>query len=146
MALVWSIVFGGVYWLVRRNARGAIMLALLVSSHWVLDWIVHRPDLPLYPGDAAKYGLGLWNHPAAEIAVEGALFAAGIYLYMGATRARDRVGVYALWALVAFLVIAWMGAWLGPPPPTPQAVAASALAIYLIVAWGWWIDRHREPR
>jgi hypothetical protein len=122
------------------------VLGALVASHWFLDWIVHRPDLPLYPGDTARYGLGLWNHPSLELAVEAVIFAAGIYLYVSATRARDRVGVYAFWALVAVLAIAYLGAIFGPPPPSPQVVAASSLIGYVMVAWGWWIDRHREAR
>jgi membrane-bound metal-dependent hydrolase YbcI (DUF457 family) len=146
MALVWSFAFGGTYWLLRRNARGAVVLGALVASHWFLDWIVHRPDLPLYPGDTARYGLGLWNHPSLELALEAVIFAAGIYLYVSATRARDRVGVYAFWALVAVLAIAYLGAIFGPPPPSPQVVAASSLIGYVMVAWGWWIDRHRETR
>jgi hypothetical protein len=146
MALLWSFAFGGTWWLLRRNARGALVLGALVASHWFLDWIVHRPDLPLYPGDTAKYGLGLWNHPAPELALEAALFAGGIYLYVRATRARDRIGAYALWALVAVLAVAYLGATFGPPPPSAQAVAASGLIVYLVVAWGWWIDRHREAR
>lgn len=146
MALVWSFAFGATYWLLRRNARGALVLAALVASHWLLDWMVHRPDLPLYPGDAAKYGLGLWNQPALELGMEAILFAAGIYLYVRATKARDRVGVYGFWALVAVLAIAYLAATFGPPPPSSQAVAASSLIVYVIAAWGWWIDRHREAR
>jgi len=146
MALLWSFVFGGSYWLLRRNARGALVLGALVASHWFLDWLVHRPDLPLHPGATAKYGLGLWNHPAPELALEAAVFAGGIYSYVRATRARDRIGAYAFWALVALLAIAYLGAAFGPPPPSAQAVAASGLIAYVVVAWGWWIDRHREAR
>jgi membrane-bound metal-dependent hydrolase YbcI (DUF457 family) len=146
MALVWSFAFGGTYWLLRRSARGAVVLGALVASHWVLDWIVHRPDLPLYPGDAAKYGLGLWNQPALELGVEALIIAAGIYLYLRATRARDRTGTWSFWALVVVLAVAYLGATFGPPPPSAQAVAASSLIAYLMVAWGWWIDRHREAR
>ena len=146
MALAWSFAFGAAYWLLRRNRRGALIVAALVASHWILDWIVHRPDLPLYPGDAAKYGLGLWNQPALELAIEALLFAGGIYLYLRTTRARDRIGAYAFWTLVAVLAIAYLGATLGPPPPSAQAVAASSLIVYVMAGWGWWIDRHREAR
>ena len=109
-------------------------------------WIVHRPDLPHYPGDASKHGLGLWNQPALELGIEALLFAGGILLYLRATRARDRIGTYALWALVAVLALAYLGATLGPPPPSAQAVAASSLIVYVMAGWGWWIDRHREAR
>jgi membrane-bound metal-dependent hydrolase YbcI (DUF457 family) len=144
-ALGWAALFAGVHWAFRRNARSAAWLAALVLSHWVLDWIVHRPDLPLFPGDTHAHGLGLWNSLPATLAIEFALFAAGILIYLTRTRARDRTGSVAFWALVAVLAVAYLGATLGPPPPSPEAVAYSCLVIYLVLPWGWWIDRHREP-
>ena len=144
MAILWGALFGGTYWLSRRRSRAALWLAALVVSHWILDWIVHRPDLPLYPGDAGRHGLGLWNSPAASLGIEFGLYAAGTYLYMSATRARDRIGAIAWWALVAFLLIAYVSSVLAPPPSSVEAVAYSALVGYLLIAWGWWIDRHRE--
>lgn len=145
MAVVWGLAFAAAYWFVRRRRRDALLLGAIVVSHWVLDWLVHRPDLPLYPGDSNRYGLGLWNDPRAELGLEVALFAAGIYLYVTRTRPRDRTGIVAFWALVAVLAAAYLGAVFGPPPPSADAVAYSSLIGYLIVAWGYWIDRHREP-
>lgn len=146
MALLWGALFGTGYWLLRRDSRGALVLGLVVVSHWALDWLMHKPDLPLYPGDAHLHGLGLWNSMPASLGLEFAFFTAGIYLYMSSTRARDRIGTIAFWALVATLVASYLGATFGPLPPSPEAVAYSALIGYLMVAWGWWIDRHREPR
>jgi len=89
-------VFGAIYRTVTgRNGRVFIVLAALVVSHWILDWISHRPDMPIYPG-GPKFGLGLWNHVAATIIVEGIMFAAGIWIYVRATRARDAVGPMGL--------------------------------------------------
>jgi hypothetical protein len=144
-AIAWGAMFAATYWLIRRKAGNALWLGLLVVSHWVLDWIVHRPDLPLYPGAAERHGLGLWNSFPATYAIEFTLFAAGIYLYLSHSRPRDRTGTIAFWALVALIVVSYLGATLGPPPPSPQAVAWTGLAGYLLVAWGWWIDKHREP-
>ena len=144
MAVAWGAAFGATYWLMRRRLRDAVLLGAIVVSHWILDWIVHRPDLPLYPGDAQRYGLGLWNNVPATMAIEFGLFAIGIYLYLSCTRARDRTGTIAFWALVAVLVASYLGATFGPPPPSAQAVALSSLIGYVMVAWGWWIDRHRE--
>jgi membrane-bound metal-dependent hydrolase YbcI (DUF457 family) len=144
MSIVWGAAFAATYWLLRRRLREAVLLGALVVSHWILDWIVHRPDLPLYPGDTQRYGLGVWNNVPATMAVEFGLFALGIYLYVSCTRARDRTGTIAFWALVALLVAGYLGAAFGPPPPSVQAVAWSGLIGYLFVAWGWWIDRHRE--
>ena len=146
MALFWGALFAATYWVFRRDRPGALWLGALVVSHWMLDYVVHRPDLPLYPGGGARYGLGLWNSLPASLAMELALLAAGVGLYLRATRARDRVGTYAFWALIAFLLLAYAGAVFGSPPPSPQAVAGAALAVFLLVAWGWWVDRHRAPR
>lgn len=142
-ALAWATVFGATYWLVRRKLRGAWWLAALVVSHWFLDWASHRPDLPLFPGEAQRHGLGLWNSVPATLVVESALFAAGLAIYLRATRARDRTGLIALWTLVGFLIAAYLAAAFGPPPPSVEAIAYSGLLGYLTVAWGWWIDRHR---
>lgn len=144
MALVWAAGFALAYFGRTRLARGAWMVGLLVLSHWALDFITHRPDLPLAPG-AAKAGLGLWNSVAATVVVEGALFAAGVLVYSRKTRPRDRIGRVAFWALVAFLVVIYVSNLVGPPPPSAAAVASVTLLMWLFVPWGAWIDRHREP-
>lgn len=145
MTFVWAALFALVYFAIRRKAFAALVLAALVASHWLLDWIVHRPDLPLYPGDASRHGLGLWNSVPVSLVLEFGLFGLGIYFFATSSRARDRTGALAFWALVAVLVVSYFGATFGPPPPSVTAVALSALIGYLMVAWGWWIDRHREP-
>jgi membrane-bound metal-dependent hydrolase YbcI (DUF457 family) len=145
MSIVWGALFALSYWLVRRRRGDALLLGAIVVSHWLLDWVVHRPDLPLYPGEIERHGLGLWNSVGATLGVELALFAAGIFLYLRSTRALDRIGTYAFWGLVATLVVSYAGATFGPPPPSVHALALTSLIGYLMVAWGWWIDRHRAP-
>ncbi len=144
LACVWGLLFGGVYLLARRERTAAAVLALAVVSHWVLDLVSHRPDLPLVPG-GSRYGLGLWDSPIATVLVETALFAVGVALYARATRARDRVGAVALWSLVAFLLVVYAANLAGPPPPSERAIGWLALAAWLFVPWGAWIDRHRAP-
>ncbi len=145
MAIVWGALFALTYWLLRRRVGDALLLGAIVVSHWLLDWVVHRPDLPLYPGEAQRHGAGLWNSVGASLAIELTIFAAGIVIYLRCTRALDRIGTYAFWALVATLLASYLGAAFGPPPPSTQALAFMSLIGYLMVAWGWWIDRHREP-
>src|SRR5690242_10660436 len=87
MQVVWGLALGGLYFLVTRYSRGALIVGLLVPSHWVLDLVVHRPDLPLYPGGAARLGFGFWNSPIATIIVEAIVFIAGIAVYARATTA-----------------------------------------------------------
>ena len=143
-AISWSIAFGAVYAMIARDRRAAIVLGACVMSHWVLDWISHAPDMPILRGDGPRYGLGMWNAIPVTVAVEVAMFGAGVWLYANATRARDRIGSVVLWALVAVLVAMYFGAIFGPPPPGGNAVFIVAIAAYSLLAVAWWIDRHRE--
>lgn len=136
-ALAWAALFGLGCW--KLGARAALVMGLLVSSHWVLDAVAHRPDLPLWPGSAQRVGLGLWNSIAGTLIVEGVLFAAGVAIYLRAT-GKPALG---FWLLIAFLMLAYAGAAFGPPPPNATAVAASALALWLLPLWGWWIERRK---
>lgn len=140
----WSLLFGGVYWWIRGRTRGAVVVGLVVLSHWVLDLLVHVPDLPLYPGDAPLLGLGLWNSVAGTILVEGALFGLGAVLYLWLTTPRNRVGSYALWVLIGFLLLVYAGNLLGPPPPNTTAIVWAGLSQWAIVAWAYWIDWNRS--
>lgn len=140
---VWALLLGGGYYLLRRDGVGAAWIAALVLSHWALDFISHRPDMPLWPG-GPKVGLGLWNSVPATLAVEFALFAGGLWLYLSATRRRDRIGTWALAAFVTLLAVLYLAAVFGPPPPSVQVLAMSGLLGWLFVVWTYWIDRHRK--
>lgn len=139
----WGALLGLVYLVVLRKPRAALLLFLVVLSHWLLDFVTHRPDLRLVIAGTEHYGLGLWHSRLGTLAVEGSLFAIGVWFYSGATRALDRIGRWALVALIAFLVVVYLGNVFGPPPPSVRAVVWSAQAVWLLVAWGYWIDRHR---
>lgn len=136
-ALAWSAVLGLACWKLGRRAM--LVMGLLVFSHWVLDALSHRPDLPLWPGTSTMVGLGLWNSVAGTLAVESALIAVGIALYV---RHAARTTL-AFWLLIGFFVVAYLGAAFGPPP-SAAAVAGSALALWLLPVWGWWIERPRR--
>jgi hypothetical protein len=143
MAIVWGLLIGGVYFLLRRYGRGAWVMGLLVVSHWFLDVPVHRPDLPLWPGASSpKVGWGLWNSVILTYVIEFTIYAAGVSMYVRATRARDRVGNWGLWVYVALLAILYVASN-GPPPPGVSALAWTTLGIWLFVPWAWWIDKHR---
>lgn len=147
MVCVWASIFALGYWLVRRYARGAWVAGALVMSHWFLDAVVHRPDLPVAPWSRHLMGLGLWNHIFAAVTLELILFLGGLWLYASATVAKDRVGGIALWSLVAFLLLTWAANILGPPPPNVRAVGVvGVIAGVLLVAWAAWIDHHRSRR
>jgi len=144
-AAAWAAAFGAAYAGLRRApARTGAVLALVVVSHWVLDALTHRPDMPLtMSAGSARVGLGLWNSLPGTMAVELLLFAAGLRLYTKTMKPVDRTGRLALWCLVAFLLIIYAANLFGPPPPSGMTAAWSALAMWLLVAWGYWVDRHR---
>jgi hypothetical protein len=145
MLCVWGAAFGAIYMVLRRaRLHVAVTLALLVVSHWALDAIVHRPDLPITPWGSTRVGLGLWNSLPGTLAAEFAIFGLGVALYARVTRARSRAGAIGFWLLVAFLAVVYLASVFGPPPPSATAVAWSAEAMWLIVLWGYWIDRMRE--
>ena len=143
MSVVWGAAFGAAYFVVRRDLRAAIVLGVLVVSHWFLDAIVHRPDLPLTLGGDARVGLGLWNSIPGTLAVELAMFAAAVWLYVGATRARDGIGGAGFVAFSWFVLAIYAGAAFGPPPPSASAIAWSDMGQWLVVAAAAWIDSHR---
>jgi hypothetical protein len=141
--LVWASLFTGAYYLLRKYPKGAWVCGAAVVSHWVLDLLTHRPDLPLVPGGATRVGLGLWNSLPGTLVVELGIFAIGIWLYIRTTRALDRVGSVALWSLVGFLLMVYFSNLFGPPPPSAMAIGWLGQAQWLLVIWAFWIDRHR---
>lgn len=123
----------------------AAWVGAVVASHWVLDWLVHRPDLPLYD-DTAKVGLGLWNYVGLSLALEVLLLAGGLWLYLRKTRPRTNVGRYGPVALVVFMLVMQVSSLVGPYPPSPTVVAVSGLAMYVLLAvLAGWMDRQRVP-
>lgn len=140
----WGLVLGGWYAFTQGQLRGAVVVGMLVVSHWLLDAIVHVPDLPLAPGLDTMVGLGLWQSRAATLAVEIPIFAIGLWLYATSTRASDKAGHYGLVGLVAFLVVIYAANLAGEPPPSTTAIAWAGQAQWLLVAWAYWLDAHRE--
>jgi hypothetical protein len=149
-SLLMLVIWGGLFAAYYRNRPGGVRSGLvvggLVLSHWVLDWITHKPDMPLWPR-GPRVGLGLWNSVTGTMAVEILLFAVGVLLYTKATRSRDRVGTFGWWALVAFLLVFYVFDSLsGAVPPSVSAIWISALiATAIILVWAGWVDRHRDP-
>jgi membrane-bound metal-dependent hydrolase YbcI (DUF457 family) len=145
MLILWGGLFGGGYYVRTRNARGGWLIFAGVVSHWVLDFVTHRPDMPLWPY-GPKVGMGLWNSVAATVLIESALFIAGVALYVRATRARDRVGSIGMWSFIIFISAIYAASLNSAPPPNVYAVASVTLALWLLPFWAAWFDGHREPR
>jgi hypothetical protein len=143
----WSALFALAYRTIRGWHPIAIAtVAALVFSHYVLDVITHRPDMPITLTGSRRLGLGLWNYPGTALAIESAMFIAGATLYLSATRARDRIGRIGLYALIVVLVAMFFAALYGPPPPSPSTVAIGGHLMWLFVLWAYWVDRHRTVR
>lgn len=147
MDVLWSALFAAFYLLRRGDARGAGVLFALVLSHWVLDYVTHRPELHLVPGAESRVGLGLWNSIPATFAVEGGLWAICLAVYLRSTAAKKRLGTYALYALVALLTLGFIAIPFAPPPSTVLfAAVGGAVAIASMLAWSHWIEKLRTPR
>ncbi len=144
---LWGVLFAGIYYVTRRYWRGSVVLFFLVLSHWFLDFIAHRPDMPLAPGIHRYYGLGLYNSRAGMIVVEGLIWFAGVVIYARATRATKRLGIYVLWIGVALLTWIWAVSLKGLPPPGTiiQAGISSLIFMSVTVAWAYWVDYLRVP-
>ena len=138
----WGLLLGGLYLVFKKNRSGAFVIWACVLSHWLLDFISHRPDLPLYPG-SRLYGLGIWNSVSATLLVEGGLFVAGAMIYSRTTRPRDKVGEYSYKTFIALLVLIYLASLIGPPPPSVNAIEWAGVSGWLFLAWAYWIDDHR---
>ena len=146
--ILWSILAIVLYKLfVKRNTgRAAIIVGVAVFSHWILDLVVHRPDLPLYD-NTMKVGLGLWNYPFVAFALEIVVLFAGIYFYLRETKPAQTVGVYRMIIFGVVLVAIQALVFFGAPPTSDKAVALAALISYLVfAAIAGWLDRSANIR
>ena len=121
----------------------ALIVFVLVISHWVLDVITHIPDMPLYPG-GPKFGLGMWNSVPATLVTETVMFALGVWMYARATTPRDKVGTWTFAGLTAFLFVGFFVNAKGTPPPSVTALWVMALSLGALTLWlSWLVESHR---
>jgi hypothetical protein len=148
-ALLWAAAAALVYRLLLapEGWSAAVVIGVAVFSHWILDLLVHRPDLPLYD-DTLKVGLGIWNYPVAAFALEAAVLFGGMYLYRRATRRAGGPGPVGIVLVGAVMLIPQVVVYLGPPPSSDREAAVGALAAYAVFAGlAYWLDRTRAaPR
>jgi membrane-bound metal-dependent hydrolase YbcI (DUF457 family) len=136
-----GLALGAVHYLRQRRPRAACVLGALVVSHWVLDAISHRADMPLWPGGAARFGLGLWNSVAGTLLVEALMTAAGVALYVSARRREGKTTGARFWIYLAVLLGLYLSAAFGPPPPSLTVLEWTALGGGLLALWAVWVDR-----
>jgi hypothetical protein len=146
MAVLWATAFALIYHLLGHYWPGTLAIWIGVVSHWVLDWITHRADMPVYPG-GPRFGLGLWNSVAGTMVVEILMVAVGVWLYMHTTRSADRIGRYVFVAYVTLLLVLYIGDRFSAPPASAAEIAwGGILWEVVLLFWAWWFDRHRVLR
>ncbi len=140
----WAAVVGTLHFWRKRDRKAALILGALVVSHWLLDLVVHRPDLPLIPGDSPLVGLNAWSSLPLTLLLESSLFALGVWFYARATAPLDAAGRWGFYGLVTFLALVYAGNVFGAPPPSAAAIAWVGQAQWLLVLWAYWLDKHRH--
>ena len=144
MIVVWGVLFAAVHRVRTRNQGATLILAMLVISHWILDYVSHRPDMPIVPG-GARYGLGLWQSVPLTIATEVVLFASGLFVYMQTTRPRTPRGTWAFSSLTFIVTLAFFANVMSTPPSVTAIWSGAIAGALLLLAWAAWADRHRVP-
>ncbi len=142
MTIAWGAAFALIYWAFSRYGRGALLVFICVVSHWVLDVITHRPDLPLWP-HGPVVGLGLWNSVVGTYTVEWTLFVIGIFIYRDATKPRNLFGSIAFWVFLIVLGAIYVASAMAAPPNI-RSIAFAGLTLWVFPCWAAWSARHRE--
>jgi hypothetical protein len=128
-----------------KRKRVALVIAAAIFSHWVLDLIVHTPDLPLLGDDSPKLGLGLWNYAFVTFVLEALLLLAGLWLYLRDTKAEKVSGKVGMIAFAVVLIAMSAFIIFGPPPESPNSMVISALVLYLAsTGIAFWLDQKRS--
>jgi membrane-bound metal-dependent hydrolase YbcI (DUF457 family) len=145
--LIWaSLAYAFFRWVIVKSNSVAIVVALAVMSHWLLDVVVHTPDMPVWSDASLKLGLGLWNNAVATYLLEAALLTAGLWLYLRSTSATSKTGKYGMGVFVVVLLLVNIVNIFGPLQGDSKVVlAVTAVAAYLLfAAVAFWLDPKRS--
>jgi hypothetical protein len=144
---IWSgLAYALFRWVIVKSHSVALVVALAVMSHWLLDVIVHTPDLPIWSDSSLKLGLGLWNNAIATYTLEAVLLLAGLWLYLRSTSASTKAGKYGMSIFVVVLLLINIANIFGPLQGDSTVVlAVTAVASYLLfAATAFWLDAKRS--
>jgi hypothetical protein len=145
MSLIFAVIVAAVFQSGRRPL-GFALVALASFSHWLLDLVMHTPDLPIYDDDSTKVGLGLWDQPAIALPFELAFLALGAWLYARSVTSTSR-GKRLIWGFFGLLAIVQIISHFGPTPTSPEAFAVTALVAYVVLAaLAGWVERRALSR
>ena len=147
-AIGWGLAFAIAVKALRGSWTAGAIGGAVVVSHWLIDLLVHRPDLTL-AGSPPKLGLGLWNHPWIEIPLELAFAFGGLWFFVSRTRATGATGKWSPWALAVGMAALQMVNWTTPQPneagPAPASTGWLGLFAYALLALlAWWVARTRR--
>lgn len=147
MDALWGCLFAGAYLLWRRHWRASGIILAVVLSHWLLDFLSHRPDMPLAPGVHQYFGLGLYNSRLAILLVEGLIWFAGIIVYSRFTRPRKRMGAYLFWSVAVLVTALWLVSLGGAAPSDMLSAGISSLIFFsIVVLWAYLVDFLRPAK
>jgi len=150
-ALGWGLAAAAIYysWPTRdttRHWQASALVGAAVASHWLLDLVVHVPDLPLAGNDSPKVGLGLWRHFGLSVALELLVLAAGLAIYVRGRSRRHPVRPVRLGLVLVLLVGTYAASLFGPPPPSVAAIGLGDLGFLLLIGFlAAWADRASTP-
>ena len=140
MSVFFAVIVAAVFPAVR-TAIGILVVTLASFSHWLLDLLMHTPDLPVYDDDSTKLGLGLWEHAAVALPLELVVLALGAWLYTRSAPLTAR-GPALVWGFVGLMAILQLYSQFGPAVTSARAFAATALAAYVVLAAvAGWVER-----
>jgi membrane-bound metal-dependent hydrolase YbcI (DUF457 family) len=147
-AMLWALGAAVVYYVWRRadGWGAAAFVGAAVFSHWVLDVVVHRPDMPLYD-NSFKIGFGLWNYPTLAFVLEIAVLFSGMYFYLKTTQSKSRVGRYGMVIFGFAMLVVESIVFFGPPLSSDKTAALTALIWYFVFAGiAYSLEGKRVPR
>ncbi len=141
---IWAAVFALLIWIFTKNRTGALIVGVVVVSHWFLDLLVHAPDLTL-AGSPPKFGFGLWNYPAAEMPLEIIITFGALAFFWMKTRSTSPKSKYAIALLAVLLAVFQTINWFGPPPESANLeLKVTGLISFTAAALAaWWVGRTR---
>lgn len=145
---IWALMFGLLIWLFTRSKSGALTGALIagavVFSHWLLDLLVHAPDLTV-AGSPPKFGLGLWNYPAIAMPLELSIIVGALAFYLFRTRPVSTNSRYAIALMAVLLAVFQAINWFGPEPEAADLMMKlmALLSFTLAAGAAWWLGQTR---
>jgi hypothetical protein len=144
---LWAVAAYAVFrWVVVKKQSWAVVVALAVFSHWLLDLPVHTPDLPLWSDASPKLGFGLWSNAVATYLLEAALLLLALWMYLRSTKATTAIGKYGMPVFIGFLLLINVSNIFGAPM-VDSKVGLSIFALssyFLFAAVAFWLDRKRS--